>query len=259
MTSQTMTMDDADLRPARLGRVATVAGLASKGAARITGLLYLCVAIFGGFAEGFVDPKMYAAGDAATTAMNVVTNAGLVRLGVVSDLLDQAFYIFTAMAFYLLLKHVSQRAAAALLIFAGLAVAIGSLNALFLFEGLQIATSATYVTAWGATGVNAMVLLMLDMQHYGLLIAQIFFGLWLAPMGYLAYKSGQFPKPLGILLIVASACYLVDLLAAFLVPEFGLMIHGFVVIPCAVAEIWVVLYLLIIGVRTPKKSPIANA
>lgn len=252
MTSQTMTMNEGDLRSLKATKSVAVPGLASKAGARITGLLYLCVAIFGGFAEGFVEPKMYAAGDAATTALNVVTNAGLVRLGVVSDLLDQAFYIFTAMAFYLLLKHVSQRAAAALLIFAGLAVAIASLNTLFLFEGLQIATSPTYLSAWGTTGVNAMVLLMLDMQHYGLLIAQIFFGLWLAPMGYLAYRSKQFPKALGVMLIVASGCYLIDLLAAFLVPEIGQMIHGVIVIPCAVAEIWMVLYLLIIGVRTPK-------
>jgi uncharacterized protein DUF4386 len=257
MTSQTMTMDGLDTRPVNAARVTAVAGLASKGAARITGLLYLCVGVFGGFAEGFVEPKMYAAGDATTTAMNVVNNAGLVRLGVVADLLDQAFYVFTAMAFYLLLKHVSPRAAVALVVFACLAVAIASLNTLFLFESLQIATSATYLTAWGATGVNAMVLLMIEMQHYGLLIAQIFFGLWLAPMGYLAFKSGQFPKPLGILLIVASACYLIDLLAAFLAPQFGQTIHGFIVIPCAVAEIWMVLYLLIIGVRTPKKTATA--
>ena len=57
--------------------------------ARVAGVLYLLVGIFGGFAEGFVEPKMYVAGDAAATAANVVANAGLVRLGVVADLLDQ--------------------------------------------------------------------------------------------------------------------------------------------------------------------------
>jgi hypothetical protein len=57
------------------------------------------------------------------------------------------------------------------------------------------------------------------MSSGGLLIAQIFFGLWLAPLGYLAYKSGWFPKALGVLLVVGSARYLVDLLAAFLASE----------------------------------------
>ena len=50
-----------------------------KRLARIAGVLYLLVGIFGGFAEGFVDPKVYVAGNAATTAGNVVANSGLVR------------------------------------------------------------------------------------------------------------------------------------------------------------------------------------
>src|SRR5580698_6466605 len=59
-----------------------------KRLARIAGVLYLLVGIFGGFAEGFVEPKMYVAGNAAATAGNVVANAGLLRLAIVSDLLD---------------------------------------------------------------------------------------------------------------------------------------------------------------------------
>ena len=93
-------------------------------------------------------------------------------------------------------------------------------------------------------------LLLLDTQHFGLLVAQIFFGLWLIPLGYLAYQSGMFPKWLGSVLVVGGACYLVDLLAAFLLPDVGQAIHRPVVIPSAVAEITMVLYLLIKGVRS---------
>src|SRR5437764_14529592 len=57
-----------------------------KRLARIAGILYLFVGIFGGFAEGFVYPKVYVAGDAATTAGNLLANSGLVRPGVVADL-----------------------------------------------------------------------------------------------------------------------------------------------------------------------------
>src|SRR5919201_3463458 len=71
-----------------------------KRFARIAGLLYLFVGIFGGFAEGFVDPRMYVAGDAAATAGNVVANAGLVRLGVVAHLLDAVFFVLTAVTLY---------------------------------------------------------------------------------------------------------------------------------------------------------------
>jgi hypothetical protein len=225
-----------------------------KRLARIAGVLYLFVGIFGGFAEGFVDPKMYVAGNAAATAGNVIANPGLIRLGVVSHLLDGTFFVFLAMVLYALLRDVNRRIARAMLILVALATGIICLNAVFQFEGMQVATNATYTTAFGVTGSNALVLLLLDMQHYGTLIAQVFFGLWLIPLGYLANKSMMFPKWLGIVLIAGGVCYLIDLMAAFLLPDSGQKIHSFVIIPSAVAEISMVLYLLIVGVKAMKLS-----
>jgi Domain of unknown function (DUF4386) len=224
----------------------------SKRLARTAGVLYLIVGIFGGFAEGYVEPKMYVAGNAAATAGNVVANPGLVRMGVVADLLDGTAFILLALVLYILFKRVNKSVARALLVFVTLATAITCLSAVFEFEGLRVATGAVTLAAFGSGGSNAMVLLLLETQHYGLLIAQIFFGLWLVPLGYLAYKSGWFPKALGVLLVVGGACYLVDLLAAFLAPDLGQNIHAFIVIPCAIAEIWMVGYLLMIGVKTVK-------
>jgi hypothetical protein len=224
-----------------------------KRLARIAGVLYLLVGIFGGFAEGYVEPKMYVAGNAAATAGNVVANAGLVRVGVVADLLDGTFFVFLALTLYILLKHVHKSVARAMLVLVALATGITCLVAGFEFEGLRVATDASYAAALGTAGANAVVMVLLDLQHYGLLIAQIFFGLWLAPLGYLAYRSaGLFPRWLGVVLIVGAACYIVDLLAAFLVPDFGQMVHAYVVISSAVAEISMVLYLLVIGVKTSK-------
>ena len=225
-----------------------------KRLARIAGALYLLVGIFGGFAEGFVDPRVYAAGNAAATAGNVVANSELVRVGVVAHLLDGTFFVFLAMTLYILLKHVHKSAARAMLVLVVLATGVTCLNAVFEFEGLRVATDSSYATAFGTAGSNALVLLLLDTQHYGTLIAQVFFGLWLVPLGYLAYKSGMFPKWLGVVLIVGGACYLVDLVTAFLIPDFGQKIHTFIVIPSAVAEISMVLYLLAVGVRTLKPA-----
>jgi hypothetical protein len=44
----------------------------------------------------------------------------------------------------------------------------------------------------------------------------------------------------------------VDLYAAFLVPDFGSQIHPFIVIVPIIAEIWMLLYLLVVGVRSVK-------
>jgi hypothetical protein len=220
--------------------------------ARVAGVLYLLVGIFGGFAEGYADPTLYVAGDAAATLANVVGSPGLVRLGVVFHLVNGVCFISLALLLHVLLERVHPSVARAMLVLVALSVGITCLNAVFQFEALRVATGGAYTTAFGPGGAGALVLLLLDLQHYGTLSAQVFFGLWLIPLGYLTWMSGLFPRALSVALVVGGACYLVDLLAAFLAPDLSLKIHGVVVIPCAIAEIWMVLYLLVVGVRTVK-------
>jgi len=233
---------------------ATVQELSPKRLARTAGVIYLLIAVFGGFAQGFVEPKMYVPGDAAATTGNVVANEGLVRLGVVSDLVNEVLLVLLTLTLYALLKHVHLAAARVMAALALLAAGITPLKVVFEFAGLQVATGAVDMFAIGVDGSNAMVLLMLDTQHYGLLIAQIFFGLWLAPLGYLAYRSGWFPKSLALVLVVAAGCYLVDVFTAFLAPDLNQLIHGFITIPRIIVEVWIAGYLLTVGVNTKKKG-----
>jgi hypothetical protein len=58
-----------------------------------------------------------------------------------------------------------------------------------------------------------------------------------------------------MVLVVATVFYLVDLLVAFSLPDLAKQIHPFLIIVPAVAEIWMVVYLLVWGVRTPKPVP----
>jgi len=233
-----------------------------KRLARIAGLLYLINGIVAGFAYGFVATKMYVAGNAAVTAGNVLANPGLVRLGVVADLFQATEWVFLAMALYLLLQHVNGNAARAMVVLVAVGAAITCLNDVFEFVAVRVATDASYAAALGAAGSSALVLLLLDLQHYGFLIAQIFFGLWLLPLGYLAYRSGMFPKALGVALLVAGVCYLADMLVLFLVPDLGKQINAVLVIPPTIGETWMALYLLVKGVRSSRQvdqAPVMTA
>jgi hypothetical protein len=229
-----------------------------KRLARIAGVLYLLNGVFSGFAFGYVLTKVYVPGNAATTAANVVANSGLVRIGVVADLFQATEWVFLAMTLYILLRHVHQSAVRAMVVLVAVGAAIVCLNDVFQFESVRVATDPSYAAAFGAAGSGALVLLLLQIHHYGFLAAQIFFGLWLVPLGYVAYRSEMIPKVLGVALIVGGACYLVGLLAVFLVPDFDLgeKINAFVTLPSAVAEVSMVLYLLVIGVKTTK--PVAR-
>src|SRR5256712_8266485 len=167
-----------------------------KRLARIAGLLYLVVGIFGGFAVGYVSPMLYVPGDAAATAGNVLSNAGLVRMGVIADLLQATVLVFLAMTLFLLLRHVNRNVATAMVILVAIATTIMCLDKVFQFAALRVAGDGAYAAAFGIAGSNALVLLLLDIHNYGFLIAQTFFGLRLAPLGELAFKPGPVSKAL---------------------------------------------------------------
>ena len=222
-----------------------------KRLARIAGLLYLVVGILGGFAFAAIYSTMYVAGDAATTAGKLVANAGLVRIGVAADLIQVTFWVFLSLTLYALLKHVSAYAARAMVVLVAIGASISCLNILFEFVGMRAATDAAYLAAAGTAGSNTLPMLMLDLQHYGYVIAGIFFGTWLMPLGYLAFKSGMFPQALGIVLVVGGIGYLCDTLAALVAPELTPIIHPIAALLGIVAEVSLLAYLLVKGVRTP--------
>jgi uncharacterized protein DUF4386 len=213
------------------------------------------VGIFGGFAIGFANPSVYVAGHAAATAAKVAATPGLVRAAVMADLLQATAFVFLAMVLYLLLKDVNRAVARAMLILVAIATTMMCLNEVFQFSALLVATDPSYAVAFGAAGANALVGLLMDMFHYGFVMAQIFFGLWLIPLGYLAFKSSLFPRALGVVLIVGGVSYLVDVVVALLAPDLSAQIHGFLGIPPAVAEIGMVGYLLWLGFRPSHAEP----
>jgi hypothetical protein len=216
----------------------------TKRLARTAGVLYLVVAICGGFAHA-VRLQVYVPGAAATTAANVVANASLVRMSFVADLVDATFFLLTVMALYLLLHHVNRTVARAMVVFVVVAAAIKALNLVFQLQALLVATQPAY-----AGGSDTMVLLLLDLQHNGYLVAQIFFGLWLLPLGILAYRSSMFPRLLGVVLMAGAGTYLLDVFLQFLAPPLADAINPVVVVVVTLSEVSMLAYLLIRGVRT---------
>src|ERR1700712_2453604 len=141
--------------------------------ARTAGLYYLVVAIFAGFAQ-IVRQQVYVAGDAGSTTRNVVEHSDLVRLSFVADLVQATFALFLVLALFRLLQHVNRSMARAMIIFVVLQVAITCLNMVHQLAALLVATEPAYAGTFGKDGSNSLVLLLLEMQHSGFLVAQIF-------------------------------------------------------------------------------------
>lgn len=225
-----------------------------KRIARLAGVFYLLVAIFALFAQNFARGTTYVPGDAAATAHNIVQHSTLFRLGFVADLAMATSFIFLGMAFYKLFKYVNKEVAAALVVFVAIGAGMTLVNLIFHFAALLVATDPSYAAALGAGGSDSLALLLLDIHRYGYVTAGILFGLWMLPLGYLAYTSGMFPRVLGVVLMIACFGYLIDALTVFLVPDLGATFSQIVKAIPGVAEFWMVGYLLVIGVRTPRTA-----
>lgn len=213
--------------------------------ARSAGLLYLILAVCGGFAEFFVRQSLIVRDDAATTVANLVANQGLVRSGIVVELAGQVAFVLLALALYRVLKPVDRRQAVVMVVFVALAVGITCLNMLNQFAAVYLTSGAGHLAAFDASQLQALVLSFLDLHQAGYIIAQVFFGLWLLPLGYLVFRSGFLPRLIGILLMIACAGYLVDVAIFFLAPGFGMVFSEFTF----VGELALMAWLLVFGVN----------
>jgi len=162
--------------------------------ARTAGLLYLIVAVCGGFSELYVRSSVKVAGDAAATADNIAASATLFRIGALTDLVNLVCFLVLALVLYGLLKPVSASAAQAMLVFNAVSVAVMTANMVNHLAALQAATSQD----------DALAVLFLDLHVQGYLVAGTFFGLWLLPLGYLLFRSGYAPRAPGALVMVGS-------------------------------------------------------
>jgi len=131
-----------------------------------------------------------------------------------------------------------------MVIFILLGVPIAMLNELNHFVVLLLLSGADYLTVFTADQLQALVPLLLDLHEHGIMIAHIFWGLWLLPMGYLIFKSGYIPRILGVLLIIGGFGYLIDFVTFLLFPDFDVTIAEFTFI----GELLLPLWLLIKGV-----------
>jgi hypothetical protein len=65
----------------------------------------------------------------------------------------------------------------------------------------------------------------------------VFFGLHLLVLGYLMLRTVAFPRALGVLLAVASVCYLANSVAVLMALDYGGTGQALVLLPAAVAEL----------------------
>lgn len=219
----------------------------NKKTARLAGLLWVLMIVFGLFAQMGVRESIIIPGSAAATAANIVSANFLFRLGFVSDLAMLICYLLTPLVFYKLLSLVNKDLSALMVIFAIVGTAIGMLSLLCEYAAVQILSGTSYLGVFSTSQLESQAMLLLELNDHGYMIAHIFFALWVMPLGILIYRSGFLPRIFGILFIAETAAGVTSVILHFLFPggtlETTLMWLG------ALAEFSFTFWLLLRGVR----------
>ena len=209
-----------------------------KRTARLAGIAYLGLAISGVVGFLLIRSQLFEPGDAAATAMNLIEREGLARLGIAVDLTVVLTQSLAALYFYKLFRDVNTFAAGSL-------AAFGFMNAAAILVATAFSSTALEVALDGAAP-TALLLYDLNAAAWG--VGGLFFGLWLIPMGWLVLRSGFMPRPLGWILIAGGFGYILSAYISQLVPDVVALADALAV-PATVGEVWMIAYLLIIGVR----------
>jgi Domain of unknown function (DUF4386) len=225
--------------------------------ARLAGLLYLLVVLTGIFSLAYVPGQLFVKGDPAKTFANLTAHETLFRLSIASSAVCYVAFTLLPLALYQLLKPVDGFVAKVMVVLAILSVPISLLNLQNKYAVADLIGSAQSPSLTAAANFPEQAQLYLDQYNNGLLIATLFWGLWLLPFGYLVFKSGFLPKLLGVLLMLGCLGYVVNFLGSTVAADYSSWgVSAYFGLLPSIGEIGACLWLLLVGVSTRARGTV---
>ena len=181
----------------------------------------------------------------------------LFRLGILSDLFTATMSIFLTLALFRLFKDVDRDLARLMVILGSLMVApIYFVNTINDAAALTLVRGADFLNVFTQSQREALAMLFLRLHGAGVVANEVFWGLWLFPLGLLVYRSRFIPRILGVWLMINCFAYLALSVTAILWPQYEHTVYA-TVFPVMLGELAIMLWLLIVGAK--ERSPGAAA
>jgi hypothetical protein len=225
---------------------------------RFAGLLYLLTSMVGFFAMGYVPGKLIVQGDVAATANNILASQTLFSLGIAGQLIGQAGFIFVALALYDVFKGVNRRHASLMVTLIVVSIPISFLNELNSIAALALVRGADFLSIIEKPQRDALAMLFLNLHDHGFGVAEIFWGLWLFPLGLLVYRSRFLPRFLGVWLAIGGFAWVIMSLTGVLLPQYLGKVYTYSQ-PAFFGEVALMLWLLIKGAKPPVLNATASS
>ena len=218
---------------------------------RFAGILYLVIIVFGIWSEGFIRSVLIVPGDATATATNILASDGWFILSFAADTIMVLCDVALAILLYVLLKPTSKTLAVMAASFRLIQAAVLSVNLLNQWAAIALIYCVELPMGFSAEQVQSLALFFLDLHSHGYDLGLMFFGISCILVGTLIFRSGYFPKALGLLIMAAGPAYLIGSYTRFLFPDYMDAVSIIYIVPL-VSEVALCLWLLFKGVNLEK-------
>ncbi|MGD9800551.1 MAG: DUF4386 domain-containing protein [Parvularculaceae bacterium] len=209
---------------------------------RIAGFIYLGLVLTGIVTLAYAPGKLVVDGDPAATAAAMAENMDLFRAANIAALAMCAFFLALPFALARFLSSYGKTAARLMILFVAVSIPVTLLAIVQHFALAGLAADGGLTASETANRLAAYDKWM-DM-------ASIFWGLWLAPLGWLILKSGAIPRVLGALLLLGCVGYLANYFGPVLYAGYDdLPFRSYISKPGSIGEIGTCLWLCVMGAR----------
>jgi hypothetical protein len=200
-----------------------------KRDARIAGLLYILLGVIAPIRLIYVPNAILVSGNAQATAANIASHEAMFRVAILSDVAAGVLTLFVTMALFRLFRNVDRDLASVMLILGGFMVTpIYFFNLVNDAAALVVAHGPSYLAAFSPQQREGLVNLFLRLHSYGVVVNEVFWGLWLLPLGVLILKSRLLPRFIAIWLFLNGGAYVLLSVLGILSPSLEAKATGLV-------------------------------
>src|ERR1700734_1888667 len=136
-------------------------------------------------------------------------------------------------------------------------VPIAFVNELNSLAALALVRGADFLSIVEKPQRDAFAMLFLNLHGRGLVFAELFWGLWLFPLGRLVYKSRFLPRFLGVWLGLAGIAWVILCFTEIVLPQYADKINPYCQ-PAVLGEIAFMLWLVIKGAKPSEMEQAAT-
>lgn len=215
--------------------------------ARVAGFAYLVTIISGMFAEAFVRGTLRVPGDAASTAANLLAAQPLYQLAILADLVMLASYIVVTALLYRVFKPSGPSLSLTAACFSLIGIALLAANTGLLAGPSVLLGNSDYLLTFNAEQREALVYAILSVHGRIYNYSGLFFGFYCIVIGLLAMRSGELPRWVGSLMMLAGVTFVLDVTLELALPWAARQVPEIVMLISLLGEGALALWLAIFG------------